>query len=332
MLSGLHLQPEGMIRLMIFLAFLYYAYGAIGAIGAAAFRSWRLPAYTTRESSETEENKKRLFSHLDLLLRSTSKSVHRHAVSQFITQSVMIFISAYVLLLMGYRGGEIYQGGGLKPAMLLDPRALLLAILLGLLPYGYRRMRLMMIRRENSYALIDQTEKLLMKYRVPSGQADFYQSLYTLANEAEGSIKRTFMNMVTILQIEGKGAIHAAVELFTYQVQGSWSRQLGVLFIKAAKEGRNIEKALEKVHSDMVESKRIVEEEKSQYSDSILMGFFPIVLVPIAIFGINAMFDGAILKIIFQYPKAFQALVLCVLSIPTGLVTSFILSKPKIEV
>ncbi|MGO4697730.1 hypothetical protein AB4Z50_25925 [Paenibacillus sp. 2TAB26] len=322
MISQLDLSLEMILKAAIMLLYTGFAFRFIGALQNMIFRSWSVPLYlnTPKKANDEEQT----FSHLELLLRSTSKTFHRNSVNQFLIFSGGVFSVMYLLLLLGFNGGEFVTWW--------NKRAFGLAGITALVPYGLLRVKLYNIRRENSYALIEATELLILKYRSPGIHGDLYHALYNTADELQGTMKRAFSALVSVLQLQGKMAIREGVALFSYQIDNSWSKQLGVLFTKAAKENRDIGRALEKVHTDMQESKRIVESEKSEYTDSIIMGYIPLFLVPAAIFGINKMFEGAIFHVLFDDPKTLQALIICIIFVVIGLVTSLILSKPKIEV
>ncbi|OME79611.1 hypothetical protein BK120_21790 [Paenibacillus sp. FSL A5-0031] len=324
MIFKLDLSMEVILKAAIMLFYVACAFGLIAAIRSQLFRSWNVPFFLDTTTAKKMEEEDKTFSHLELLLRSTSKTFHRNSVNQFISLCIGVMVIVYAILLVGFSAGE--------PLTWWNRRAFGFAGIIALLPYGLLRIKLYNLRRENSYALIEATELLILKYRSPGTQGDLYHALYDTADELQGTMKRAFSSLVTILQLQGKSAIREGVELFKYQIDNSWAKQLGVLFTKAAKENRNIGRALEKVHTDMQESKRIVEAEKSEYMDSIIMGYFPLILVPASIYGINRMFEGAIMKILFDDPKTLQALILCIIFIVIGLVTSLILSKPKIEV
>ncbi|WP_138753548.1 hypothetical protein [Paenibacillus sinopodophylli] len=324
MIAQLDISVETLVKAVLMLAYAGCTFGLVGGVQSVLFRSWSVPTYLDALHVKHKDDEQQNFGHLELLLRSTSKTFHRNTISQFFTLSIVLFVIVYVVLLLGFNGGDFLSWW--------NNRAFGLAGLTALLPYGLRRVKLYNIRRENSYALIEASELLLIKYRSPNNQGDLYYALYETTDELQGTMKRAFSSLVTILQLQGRMAIREGVELFTYQIGNSWAKQLGVLFTKAAKENRDISRALEKVHTDMQESKRIVEAEKSEYMDSIIMGYFPVVLVPASIFGINQMFEGAIFRILFDDPKTLQALMLCIIFVIVGLVTSLMLSKPKIEV
>lgn len=327
-----HISPETTVKMVLILIYAFGAYQLIGIVFAPLLRQWRLRSYLPNpgKMEQVDEFKSR-FTHLELLLRSTSNpsTYTRTSVAQFLTLSCSLFFLAYFVLLVG-SSGQLPRGFTL--ADWWSPSSLLLAGILASIPYAWKQIQLQLIRNANSYALIDATELLLMKYRTPGYEANLYHVLSELAQEIDGPMKRTFYSMVSLLQVEGRTAMPEAVELFEYQIMNTWSRQLGILLNKAALENRNIERALVKLHEDMTEGKQIVEGEKTEYMESIIMGFFPLILVPSIVFFMNHLYDGAVFSMIVQNPKVFQGLVLCVICIFVGLATSLVLSKPKIEV
>ncbi|WP_168121888.1 hypothetical protein [Paenibacillus sp. HB172176] len=326
-----HISPDMAVKMVLILLYAFAVYQLIGLVFAPLLRRWRsrgyLPAGATKDNVDEYESH---FTHLELLLRSTSHPAKftRTSVAQFLTLSGSLFIMAYFILLVGGLG-QLPQG---QMSNWWSSNALLMAVAAAAIPYAIKRIQLQLIRNANSYALIDATELLLMKYRTPGYVANLYHVLSELSIEIEGPMKRTFYGMVTLLQVEGRTAMPEAVELFVYQIQNTWSRQLGILLMKAALQNRNIERALVKLHEDMTEGKQIVEGEKTEYMESIIMGFFPLIIVPGIIFFMNNLFDGAVLKMLWNDSSVFQGLVLCIACVFAGLATSLVLSKPKIEV
>lgn len=169
------------------LAYTGFAFGFVGAFQSMIFRSWSVPLYLDTPKKAVDEEK--TFSHLELLLRSTSKTFHRNSVSQFLLFSCGVFAVLYLVLLLGFNAGELISWW--------NKRAFGFAGLAALLPYGFRRVKLYNIRRENSYALIEATELLILKYRSPGIQGDLYHALFDTADELQGTMKRAFSTLVT---------------------------------------------------------------------------------------------------------------------------------------
>ncbi|MGG4145700.1 hypothetical protein ABEW34_21625 [Paenibacillus algorifonticola] len=327
MFQSFDLAALGVMKVLLIFVYAYSTYRLTGVVFERLLLKWRTPAYLMVKPLDAEKGS-RYFTHLELLLRSTTPRFNRHTVNQFLAKSMTLFAIVYSILLMGYAGDRF----SLQLHFLWNFDAFRYATILAFLPYCWLRVRLYVLRYENGYALMSFVEKLLLKYRAAHHEADLYQTLYELGDELEGPMKRTASSMVSVLQLEGKMAIKEAVELFTYQVPGSWGRQLGVMFIKAAKENLNIEKALQKIHSDMTTFGQIVESEKSDASETVIMGLFPLFCVPLALYGLSLVIDVSMLKILLDEPRALLALILCVIAIFVGILTSIVLSKPKIEV
>ncbi|PWW01220.1 hypothetical protein DFQ01_110110 [Paenibacillus cellulosilyticus] len=322
------MDKEMILKGILLLLFMVSVYKLVQVISTPLMRRWYTPDYL-EPLNDNEETSSRVHLHLEMLLRATGRTFTPQRITQFIAMSASLFVGAYLLLLRGF-GGVDFDVRSIQQFM--NMKVLLYAAIIGLVPYGFKRLQLFLARRENSYALMDGVEALLLHYRQPGHEGDLYRALFSVTEALHGPMKRAFGAMVNTLQLEGKTSIRRAVALFEFQVQNGWAKQLSVLFIKAIEENRDIERALKKVHGDMTESLRHIEEEKSEYSEAVIMGFIPTAGLPFAIYGMNRLFEGAIWQLLFQQPKVFQALLLCVLSCAIGLVTSFILSKPKLEV
>ncbi|HIW35303.1 MAG TPA: hypothetical protein IAA29_21250 [Candidatus Paenibacillus intestinavium] len=329
-MEWINVSPSTAIKLGVILLYALSIYGLIGVLFTPLLKRWRsnpFLKFDVKGSAPDEKGKR--FSSLELLLRATSNPANYTGSStvQFITLTVSVFVMGYVLLIVGSLGEF--------PRYWLewwDMFSFSMALVISAIPYGWRLIKLQLLRTANSYALIEATELMLIQYRTPGQEVNIHHVLSDMVGKLEGPMKRTFYSMVTLLQVEGKTAIYEAVELFEFQIKNTWSRQLGILMIKSALHNRNIERALQKLHEDMVQGKQIVEGEKTEYMESIIMGFFPLILVPSIIFYINHMFDGVVLQLLFTDASVFKSLMVCIVFIIVGLGTSLVLSRPKIEV
>lgn len=328
-MDWLNISPSLAIKLGLIVLYALAIYGLIGVVFAPLLKRWRSHAYLNHAGAKDPTLKRSRLSSLELLLRATTNPARYNSSSsmQFMTLTISIFVVSYVFLLVGSLGTfpSVWREWW-------DSFSYGVAMLISAIPYSWHLIKLQLLRTANSYALIDATEIMVMKFRTPGQEANIYHVLSEMANELEGPMKRTLYSMVTLLQVEGKTAIYEAVELFEFQVKNTWSRQLGILMIKAATDNRNIERALDKLHKDMVHGKQIVEEEKTEYMESIVMGFFPLFMVPGIIFFMNYLFDGIAMKLLWNDPSVFKSLVISIMFVIVGLATSLVLSRPKIEV
>lgn len=312
------------LRIVIYLTATFFVSRMIVMVMPRRWKRNR-SVFRTHRTEKTERNSQsRLNQHLELLLRSTWKRFNEQTVSNFTWLTAVLFISCYCLL---QHWNNVQQGT--KELLNLDTAVY--ALLISLLPYAYLRVKLYLLRNENSYSIVEATELLLMKVRLPECHGDIYRALYETSKDLSGNIRKTFGSVVAILQIEGKQGADRAIQLFVFQIHNSWAQQLGILILNALRDNRNIEHALQKITEDMHEIARMLEDEKGEYMESIMMGYFPIFLIPAAIYGLNWAYPGIGLSMIWNSSRSLHAFIVTVLFGVVALVTAQILKKPRNE-
>ncbi|OBZ09126.1 hypothetical protein [Bacillus sp. FJAT-26390] len=107
MMSRLDLSVELMIKAAIMLFYADCTFGLVAAISKHFFRTWHIPFYMNTPKMKKSAEETKTYSHLELLLRATSKTFQRNSVSQFIGLSAGVLVIVYVILLIGLNGGEL---------------------------------------------------------------------------------------------------------------------------------------------------------------------------------------------------------------------------------
>ncbi len=269
---------------------------------------------------------------MHFLLRSTNRKYNeKTTVHNFLNMTLLLFIASYVTI---GRWVGIFSSGASSVFAYIEQSVsipvLLYSLCIALVPYGYKHLQLHRIRTENSYQLTPAAEKLLLKYR--SYRGNIYYALLELTEELHGPMKNAFNVFVSALQAKGQKNIEEAAELFYYQIQTSWARQLGIQIMKAAKDGKQIGKALARIHEDMKDVSQLIEKAKSENLETIQMGYLPIVMLPVSIWGNEYLSGGAVLHYYLNDPIGVKYLLFTVIVCVVSFFTAVILRKPKNEV
>lgn len=256
-----------------------------------------------------------VYRHLELLLQSTFPLFNENTVISFALLTLTIASVSCLLLIKATS----------KPLV-----AMLLGTLIALLPYLFLRMRLYLIRSHTSYELIPTTSLLLAKYR--SNSRDVYHALMDLIKELNsGGLKIAFIKLTNAIQSHrNQEELERSVELFVFQIQNTWARQLGILFINAIMEGMNIEKSLINIVQDMTKVQQIIQEERSNNNDAILLGFFPLIALPLTWLFVEKLSGfGKAFYYQFNTPTGLLSFTVTTLACVVSLITALLLRKPN---
>ncbi|MDA8213567.1 MAG: hypothetical protein M0021_17095 [Clostridia bacterium] len=266
---------------------------------------------------EITEGRRRypLYRHLELLFQSTFPWFNDSTVVSFIVITLALAAVSCSLLVRFTS----------KPWF-----SVLLGILIGLIPYLLLRMRLYLIRSDTSYELVPTTSLFLAKYRANS--RDVYHALLDLIKELDsGSLKLAFIKLTNAIQSHrSKEELERSVELFVFQIQNTWAKQLGILFINAIWEGMIIEKSLINIVQDMTRVQQILQEERSNNNDAILLGFFPLIAFPLTWLFVEKLSGfGKAFHYQFNTPTGLISFAVTALACVLSLITALLLRKPK---
>ncbi|MHB8983849.1 MAG: hypothetical protein ACYC4E_00645 [Carboxydocellales bacterium] len=259
--------------------------------------------------------KSSLYRHLELLLQSTLFRFRDNTVLSFMLLTLIIAIVTSSLLIKSTS----------RPWV-----GLALGVLCALIPYLLLRMRLYLIRSNTSYELVPTTSLFLAKYRANS--RDIYHSLLDLIKDLDsGGLKLAFIKLTNAVQSHrSKDELERSIELFVFQIQNTWAKQLGILFTNAIWEGMNIEKSLINIVQDMTRVQQILQEERSNNNDAILLGFFPLVAFPLTWLFVEKLSGfGKAFYYQFNTSTGLISFTITVLACICSLITALLLRKPR---
>lgn len=301
-LSGLWLFFKPYLKTPVF----YLLKGARNTSGLKFLKSGILP----RAFEES-----RIYHHCSLLMQSTWKYYTKTSVAKFFILSAGLFSSSLAIY---YR---------LTHSWVVT---VVSCIFTSLLPYALLRMILQFMRTNTSYQLGPAVGILLAGYRVCSKNI-YFAILHTINKLEDTTLKSAFVVLANHIQShKNRNDIEQAVELFVFKIQTSWAKQLGILILNALVDGCEIERSLSNIVDDMKEGQKIIEQEKSNAHETILLGYFPLIAFPLSILFMTKL--SGHFNILFYQFKTSQGLtsfimttILCL----SGFILALFFRKPK---
>lgn len=213
--------------------------------------------------------------------------------------------------------------------------AIIAGLFTSLVPYCILMVILHWKRNETSYELVPATSILLGKYRVNS--RNIYYSLLETIKEIDqySSLQKAMIKLASAIQSHrNKEDLEIAIEMFVFQIDTSWAKQLGIQIFSAQWENKNIEVSLSNIVRDMGKTQEIMEQQKSVNQDTIQMGYFvPIVIFPLSLFLLSRVVtSGRYFYYQFKTTTGFTSFIITFILCLLGFAVSLALRKPKNEI
>lgn len=257
----------------------------------------------------------RIYHHCSLLLQSTWKYYSKASVANFFILSIGLLLSSLAIY---YR---------LTHSWLVTAIA---SIFTFLLPYASLRIVLQFMRTNTSYQLGPAVGMLLAGYRVSSKNI-YFAILHTINKLEDTSLKSAFLVLANHIQShKNRNDIEHAVELFVFKIQTSWAKQLGILLLNALVDGCEIERSLSNIVNDMKEGQKIIEQEKSNAHETILLGYFPLIALPLTILFMTKL-SGQFNILFYQFktPQGLTSFIITSIFCLSGFLLALFFRKPK---
>lgn len=255
------------------------------------------------------------YHHIDMLLQATWRWYKPNAPVYFFILSLSIFLSTFSIF------------SDLTKSWLLTISC---SILSSLLPYSVLKSILQINRSNTSHQLVPAVTLLLASYRICSKDI-YYALLRTIKKLDNLTIKKSLITLAKKIQShKNHSEVERAVELFVFKIQTSWAKQLGVIILNAVVDGRDIEQSLSNIVNDMREGQQIIEEEKSQSHDTVLLGYFPLLAFPLTIFFLHLV-SGQFNVLYYQFKttQGLTSFIVTTMICITGFILASVFRKPK---
>lgn len=257
----------------------------------------------------------RIYHHCNLLLQSTWKFYTKTSVANFFILSLSLFASTCTIYF------------GLTGTWLVTVIA---SAFSSLLPYITLRMVLQFTRTNTSYQLGPAVGILLAGYRMCNNNI-YFAILHTIKNLEDTTLKKSFIILANHIQNhKNMQDIKQAIELFVFKIQTSWAKQLGVLLLNALLDGREIGGSLNNLVNDMKEGQKILEQEKSNSHETVLLGYLPLIGLPLTIWFMASMSGQFnILHHQFKNPQGLASFTITAVLCIAGFLLALFLRNPK---
>lgn len=260
------------------------------------------------------------YRHLDLMLASIWPWYSEFTVVYYlISTAVLLAVSSTVYLRFAGSWALAITAG----------------LLTAVIPYGVLTLVLHWKRNETSYELVPATSILLGKYRVNS--RNIYYAILDTIKETDkyGALQKALIKLASAIQSHrNKEDLQNAIEVFVFQIDTSWAKQLGIQIFSAQWENKNIEISLSNIVRDMGKTQEIMEQQKSINQDTIQMGYFvPVIVFPLSLLFLSRVItSGRYYYYQFKTTAGFTSFVITFSLCLLGFAVSLALRKPKNEV
>ncbi len=223
---------------------------------------WRIKMTRRLKTRKKQIEENRIAKHLNMLM-ATAVSPHFSA-NHFCVLSGIVFT---VVLIPGLRN--------YKPHM-----AVFFALLIGIMPYFFLRIRLESIRHKASFEGEAFVTSLLSKYRISSFDMQRALELLVEDEKVPEICKKLMIPAIMKARMTGdKGEIKEAFDEFHFAVNTNWSRMAVYNIAASFSSGIDVTGALEDIMMQLREARMISEERKRLNSEANRLVMF---MVPVS--------------------------------------------------
>ena len=256
-----------------------------------------------------------ILKHVQLLLRTTSKDNNYADVPIFLTiTSLTGFISAIFIYLI------------IQDFVI----AISLGILVSLIPYLLKRLKLNKLRFIISEEFLTLMQKLTQNYN--AAHNDIYYALVETHKEIRNpQLKRVLIKLVSDLQVSrNETELRESIQAFTYTAGTNWSKRLGSIILKAYLNNENVLNALMTLTKQIELTSEMLEEEKSEMLDVVYNGYLTLpILIGSIILGYIATGVQDYFKLQFGYGSTQFLFILSVIGVIFSFIIARFLKHPK---
>lgn len=253
--------------------------------------------------------------HIRNLIFSLSKERHEYKIWSFYVISVSLFIITISLL------------------VLLGEKTLLsfiLALIIGLIPYGYYQFRLINTRLKASLAFMKEYHIFMQLYQN-------YKDVYLGVKEATQKIRdrrlrMAFRRVLSSLEKDRtEKSFEEVMHLFAYTVGSSFANRFANLLIKAYRDNVDISEALFDLNIDLRKREKDMATLKTKRTETIILGFLPLAILPLFIWVIYKVFMMYSTTFVLEQKNIFTGFIISFILAIVSALSSYLLSKPRAD-
>lgn len=208
--------------------------------------------------------------------------------------------------------------------------ALVISLLTAAAPYTFLRYRITSIRLDGSLSFMKEFHLFIQAYQK---HKDVYHSIFEMTEMAHDKrLKLNFQKLLSSMQKERtEDAFLEAVQLFAFSMRSNYASRFTNLLVKAYRDNSNITEGLMDIHRDLRKRERDMEALKTKRMETVILGFMPLVFVPIFVFmAIRVTISYKISTIMEQTGSLTGLIAVTFLAIASAM-GSFIMSKPRAD-
>ena len=240
---------------------------------------------------------------------------------------IFIFITAFIFLLSFFILFSLFSSSLFS---------ILVATLLGSLPYIILRVRLAGLQLEGSYEAESLIAELTNMYRISSlNMAEAIDKTIGTLKNCPHSKKALFHLSLAIKKYRNTEELQYGIDSFVASTGTEWARLLGMNIFESVVSGTDVQVALDDILSELKEIKSIIERDRRANNEAFTMVKFVIPAVYVlSIYAANKFFGFTLQKFFnYQFSTAlgikFFMVIIALSIISFG--AMFILRKPKFD-
>lgn len=279
-------------------------------------RSQRLRKNQRKEIEKLNNVKKHpLFLHIRKLVFSLSADTNEKRLWNFYGISIALLIAVtFSIGVLTSRYDLAIVGG----------------ILMAFMPYAFLRYRIMGVRLDGSLAFMKEFHIFMQAYQK---NKDVYHTVYEVTHLLHD--KRLRMNFQKLLSSMQKNRTEEgfldAVQLFAFSLNSSYAIRFTNLLVKSYRDNGDIIEGLMDIHRDLRKRERDMEVLKTKRIETVILGFMPLIFIPIFIFmalRVTMMYEMSFL--VQQTTSVIGLIIAAFLAIASAM-CSLLMSKPRAD-
>lgn len=258
-----------------------------------------------------------IWRHFSQVMESSFKKTHVLSVPNFLMLSSVIGVTSFLFLLLSIHDVLF---------------SLSIALFFASIPYIFVRMKLNKIRVETSLELLNLISFLLQQYQAE--RKDVYFALLRVKEGMrQGPMELILSKLLNGMQMNrNKQKLQKKIDVFVFSIGGNFAKRLGKLIIKSFLEKTDIQPALAQMEKDTRRAKELMEHQKSQGWDTVMLGFLPLVTFPASIvLAKHASGPMDYWHYQLQTSAGVGLFVACIVFSLVGLIISIIMKRPKAD-
>lgn len=280
-------------------------------------RSYRIKKQSSSNLSDQLSKKTNgIHAHVSLLVKTLSKKNDDSVVANFYILTAILFAASFIVMSLV-----------LKTAVF----SLILAVVIALLPYVWKRFQLAGKRMETAYAFMKEFHIFLQAYQQ---NKDVYHTLVeTVKSVQDKNLKFTFMKVLSSMQKDRNlTSFKDAMNVFVYSVNSSFATRFSNLLIKEYRDSIDISEALLDLHSDLQKREKDMAMLKSKRMETIFLGYMPLGILPVLLIM------GHQMSMMYETTQLFEdrgSVLMFLLAVIVALISAmaaYLLNKPSADI